>query len=313
MMRSPYSQAVSIAWEDPGWRRLAHDWINAELGYANLTLVGPISQPHVRMWSTVMRVPTDGGIVWFKANMDALRHEAVVTETLSRRIPDLVPPLLAVNPETGWMLMTDAGRQLRAVVAEEGSLHRWFDVLRRYARLQLEAMDDVAELLAAGVPDLRLTTLAEKYEQLVQQVDVEQRFRDAVPHVAELCDQLASYQIPETIQHDDLHDGQVFVHAGRHLILDWGDACVSHPFFTLSVALEGQIAWGLEDEEHSVDIAPYRDAYLEPFQPEYGSHLTDAVEMGLRLGWACRAINGHIPGQEAQTRTRLRMFLDGHP
>jgi hypothetical protein len=90
-------------------------------------------------------------------------------------------------------------------------------------------MDDVAELLAAGVPDLRLTTLAEKYEQLVQQVDVEQRFRDGVPHVAELCDQLAYYQIPETIQHDGLHDGQVFVLAGRHLMLDWGDACVSHP------------------------------------------------------------------------------------
>ena len=67
---------------------------------------------------------------------------------------------------------------------------------------------------------------------------------------------------PETIQHDDLHDGQVFVQDGRYLLLDWGDACVSHPFFTLAVTLDGVIAWGVDDVEHSEDTEPYRDAYL---------------------------------------------------
>jgi hypothetical protein len=43
------------------------------------------------------------------------------------------------------------------------------------------------------------------------------------------------------------------------------------------------------------------------------SDLTPAVEVALRLGWVCRAVNGHVPGQDAQTRTRLRMFLDGRP
>jgi hypothetical protein len=52
-------------------------------------------------------------------------------------------------------------------------------------------------------------------------------------------------------------------------LMDWGDACISHPFFTLSVTLEGVIAWGLDDVEGSVDTAPFRDAYLAPFADRY--------------------------------------------
>ena len=26
---------------------------------------------------------------------------------------------------------------------------------------------------------------------------------------------------------------------GRYLLLDWGDACVTHPYFTLAVTLDG--------------------------------------------------------------------------
>jgi Ser/Thr protein kinase RdoA (MazF antagonist) len=145
----------------------------------------------------------------------------------------------------------------------------------------------------------------------MDRIDAEPRFRAAASYVAELCEQLATYGIAETVQHDDLHDGQVFVRDGRHLIMDWGDACVSHPFFTLSVTLEGVLAWGLDDVEDSVDTAPFRDAYLAPFAERYAGDLVAASEVAVRLGWAARAVNGHVPGEEKGTLTRLRMFLDG--
>jgi len=28
-------------------------------------------------------------------------------------------------------------------------------------------------------------------------------------------------------------------------------------------------------------------------------------------GWACRAVNGHVPGEDKATSARLRMFVDG--
>ena len=127
----------------------------------------------------------------------------------------------------------------------------------------------------------------------------------------DLCEALAAHGIDETLQHDDLHDGQIFIRDGRTLLMDWGDACISHPFFTLSVALEGVLAWGLDDEEYSVDTTPFRDAYLGPFRHRYEGDLVGAVGVALRLGWACRAVNGHVPGDLKSTGTRLRMFVDG--
>ncbi len=171
---------------------------------------------------------------------------------------------------------------------------------------------DVDDLLAAGVPDLRLSMLADGYAELVARFDLEPRFRDAVGRVRDLVDELASYAVTETLQHDDLHDGQVFVKDGRNLILDWGDAVVSHPFFTMSVTLEGGVAWGLDDVADSEDIWPYVDSYLARYAPDR-PELRDAVPPALRLGWVGRALNNPDVSGPEHTRTRLRMFLDGRP
>jgi hypothetical protein len=83
-----------------------------------------------------------------------------------------------------------------------------------------------------------------------------------------------------------VHDAQIFVRDGRWLFSDWGDAVVSHPFFSMSIALEGVIAWGLDDVEGSLDVGPFAAAYLEPF----GRVADGALELALRLGWACRTV-----------------------
>jgi hypothetical protein len=48
--------------------------------------------------------------------------------------------------------------------------------------------------------------------------------------VLELCGLVAASRIPPTVEHRDLRRAHVL--GGR--ILDWGDSCVAHPFFTLS-------------------------------------------------------------------------------
>jgi hypothetical protein len=97
--------------------------------------------------------------------------------------------------------------------------------------------------------------------------------------------------------------------------MDWGDACVSHPFFTMSVTLQGVLSWGLDDEEDSVDTTPFLEAYLGPFRAAYPGvtqrDLAEAARVAMRLGWACRAVNGHVPGDPGATVNRLKMFVDG--
>ena len=298
-------------WRDPALLSEIHHWIDAQLRRLGLERTGESEQSHVTTWSTVIRVPTTAGPVWFKANTESLRHEAVLVDLVSARRPDAVPPPLATDVDRGWLLMADAGERMRFVLPRQQSLDPWLDALRLYATVQLDLVPDVEELLELGVPDLRLEALPDRYDALMDEIDAEPRFRAASTRVRELCDELAAYGIDETLQHDDLHDGQIFVREGRLLLMDWGDSCISHPFFTLSVSLEGNIAWGLDDVEGSIDVGPFRDAYLAPFAERYEGDLVRAVGLALRLGWACRAVNGHVPGDNDHTETRLRMFLDG--
>lgn len=307
-------------WTGPHWLAEAHEWIHAEVARLGLGAVGTIDQHHVQPWSTVMRVPTESGDAYFKANAAPLRHEAAAVTLIAAHRPDCVPPLLAVDLERGWMLMAAAGDRLREIVERERDLSCWLDILPLYAGLQIDLADHVDELVALGVPDLRLSTLPSSFESMLDgfvelpAFDL-RRLEASVPRVKEMCDTLAGYGLPETIQHDDFHDGQVFVRDGRYLLLDWADACVSHPFLTLSVTLEGVLAWGLDDIQGSVDVGPFRDAYLEPFTLlAEGADLNAACATALRLGWVCRAVNCHLSGLEAaRTHGRLRMFLDGRP
>jgi hypothetical protein len=301
---------VEPPWQDPAWLATAVGWVDDRLAEAGRARTGEPEQVHIRPWATAIRIPTADGPVWFKANNAELRHEATVALLLARRVPDRVPPLLADDTERGWMLMEDGGRRLREVIAEERDLTRWEDVLDGAADIARAMEPDVEMLLAAGVPDLRLAALPDRYAAAVAGTDVEQRFRDAVPRVREMAEELASYGVPETLQHDDLHDGNVFVRDDRQLILDWGDCVISHPFFTLSVTLEGVVAWGLDDVEGSVDIDPLIDRYLHRYDPTR-PELRDAVPLALRLGWACRAANQTLVEDPESTRNRLRMFLDG--
>ena len=104
-----------VDWTARAWLAEAHEWIEQRLAGLGARRTGPIEQPHVRPWSTAMRVPTSAGDLWFKANAPLLRYEASVVQILSRVRPDLVPELVGVEPERGWMLMAARGVEHRLV------------------------------------------------------------------------------------------------------------------------------------------------------------------------------------------------------
>ncbi|ANH37890.1 hypothetical protein I601_1454 [Nocardioides dokdonensis FR1436] len=305
------------SYDDPVWRAGFLAWVEERLDVFGLQLEGQVTQPHVRAWGTVLRVPTTAGPVWAKAVGESLRHEVAVTALVARRRSDAVAPLLGADPQRGWLLTADAGETLRELGARERTLAPWHDALTLYASVQRDLAADAADLLAAGLPDLRLPRIPDLYADLVERIapelgDVAAPARAAVPLVRDLCAELAATGLPDTLQHDDLHDAQVFVRDGRVRILDWGDACLTHPFLTLAVTLDGVIAWGLDDEAGSEDTAPYRDTYLAGWAGSTAAgheELVRAADVARRLGWACRAVNGHLPRDPSTTRTRVRMLL----
>jgi hypothetical protein len=293
-----------LLWIQPAWLAEATAWIRARLDELGLEPTGEIEQPHVRWSSTVLRVPTADGDLWFKANAPPHAFEARLVEILHGIRPGRVPELVATDADRGWLLMRHGGERLRELVRTTADLGHWDELLPAYAELQLAAAARVDELLAAGVPDERLAALPEHVARLVDDREACMvgrgnglspgdyvHLRGLMPEYAAMCERLAAHGIPETIQHDDLHDGNVLVRGGRHLVFDWGDSCVSHPFHSLVVTMRALV--------HRLDLAPggpevlrLRDAYLEPFGA-HGSReeLTAAAELAHFTGTAARSLS----------------------
>ncbi|MGH3084866.1 MAG: phosphotransferase [Gaiellaceae bacterium] len=249
--------------------------------------IGAIEIVHERPWATVLRVPLADGVVWFKACAPVQSFEPYLTAELFARWPDRVPEVLAYDEERAWLLLVDAGRPVGAL---GNPPQAWLTALPLYAELQHGEAARARDHLAHGVPDLRLATLPARYEELVQldlplKRDEICRLRDFAPRFAELCDELAAYDVPETIQHDDLHHANLYAQGSRVRVLDWGDASISHPFASLVVTFRF-----LEERTKLAPGDPWftrlRDAYLEP----WGRDLRDAFALAVRVGTFARPI-----------------------
>lgn len=116
-------------WARPEWLAEARAWIRERLAEEGIEQAGAIEQPHLRWWSTVLRVPTGDGDLYFKALAPAFVFEAALTGALARWAPDRVTELLAVDAGRGWMLMRGGGTRLREVLVSPADLGRWEEVL----------------------------------------------------------------------------------------------------------------------------------------------------------------------------------------
>ena len=249
--------------------------------------VAPMEVAHSRPWSTVLRVPIREGSAWFKACSPVQALETSLTARIFASWPDRVAQVMGHDLDRGWLLLADAGAPLR----ERGNPpEAWLAALPRYAELQRGEAAHAHEHLAAGVPDLRPAQLPARYQDLVgRDLPLDngeiQALRDFAPRFAQLCAELDASGVPASVQHDDLHAGNLYVKGNRQRVLDWGDASIAHPFMSLVVTFRF-----LEETNGLATSDPWvsrlRDAYLEP----WGSGLAETFKLAVRVGMVAHAI-----------------------
>jgi hypothetical protein len=275
----------------------AEEWIRAQVD-----ATGERELVHERPWATVWRVPLRSGAAWFKACGPVQAFEPRLTAALASRRPDLLPDVVGHDDERAWLLLRDAGEPigLRAGPAP------WLTVLPRYAELQRAEAAHAQEHLDAGVPDRRLAVFPALYDAMVAR-DLPLSSADRAwlrtfrTQFTELCAELEAHDVPETMQHDDLHGMNVYGREGARRILDWGDACVSHPFLTMFVTFL-----------HIDDLTgPWRDRLRDAYLWPWGgaSALRATFELAQRLGVFAHVFKelhvlDVIPGDERQAFER---------
>jgi len=279
-------------------------WISAGLVRHGLRPNGEIEEIKRRSWSLVLRVPAEPGQVWFKAGGPGCRYEAGLVAALAGWAPESSLPPLAVDRERGWLLLPDGGPTLRTIVAEAGGQAHWERLLPRYGQLQRDLAGRVDELLELGVPDVRppavpgalASLLADTEALLLDQEDGmtsadRERLLGMQPEVAGWAAELDGYGITPSLNHDDFHDGNVFLRDCHYVFFDWGDASVAHPFASLLVTLNS-IAYFRQLPAGSAELLRMRDAYLEPWTGEYDrTDLVAAARLATRLAKVGRALS----------------------
>ncbi|MDG4765052.1 phosphotransferase [Solwaraspora sp. WMMD406] len=305
-------------WADPAWRDGVLQWVGEQLAARGTPAVGPVEQERVRPWSVTYRAPTAAGWHWFKANTYGCRYEAPLAAALAGWVPDAVLAPIATHPVRGWLLTADAGATLRDALGRrrggadaprdaDAELPHWVALLEQYADLQRTVAPHAEAMVALGVPDQRSDRLPALLADLLDDPAVRAGLgpeRAAAvaakaPDVARWCAELAADGMPASLQHDDLHDGNVFVADGGYVtsgdamapyrFFDWGDASVAHPFGTLLVTLSSaSYAYRLAPGDPW--LARLRDAYLSGW-PGDGAARRRSAALACRLTRISRALS----------------------
>jgi hypothetical protein len=255
-------------WVDPDWQRTAVAWAQRQLG---TTPVRAWSQPHLRPWSTVLALETDAGRWWLKAPGDGARFELDLLALFAEMDLPATPHPVAVDHGLGLALLPDGGPTMRAAHDGKAPPEVVADYLQDYAAIQRRLEPHLDRLLATGCADLRPDRLPAVYLATIDRLRDErppgrlepadaERLRAVAPAYAEACTELAASGIAPSLNHDDLHDNNVL--AAGPVVIDWGDACVGHPFGTMLATLNSVRA------HHGLDAADpvfgrIVDAYTE--------------------------------------------------
>ena len=309
-------------WTSGAFLEEVRAWVAVQLASCGIRLTGDWEQPHIRAWSSTIRFETTEGRVWFKVNGSGTAYEVSLLALLSELCPGLAPEVLAHDSTRAWSLTRDAGPVLRSIVGPETVLEYWKELLPRYAQTQLDIAAQRSRFVATGTPDRSPKQLTVEYRRLVSDLAAKPTreggltreevvaLERLLPRYDEWCAELMASTIPDTLQHDDLHSNNVCwsdalddLSAVR--IIDWGDACIGHPFGTMLATLNS-IAFhaGLLNDDRGGITDPcvlrVRDACLEPFTG-LGSRqeLLRWVTLARSIGCLTRALSWERAVQDA--------------
>lgn len=274
------------------WNITVREWLEEVANRRSMGSIEVIEEVRVRPWSTVLRIRFGQMITYFKANRLGSTFEGPVLTLLARHWPEHTPPILGMDNAHSWILMKDAGESLLdadpPLQIAELTL-----VLSQYAEMQKGLLSSLDELIVLGVPDRRLQRLPLLLEELLEGEDL--RFGRSTQEAASLCSSIrrsmaalravcgvlshSSYSL--TLDHGDIHVGNITKDRDRRLRLcDWGDACLTHPFCSICVAIEGVLLTVPEQERKNIESQLWA-AYLKPW-----TDLASPATLQAEVAWA---------------------------
>jgi thiamine kinase-like enzyme len=232
-----------------GWLSELRHWTSQIIRAQGLELTESFRQYNAGPTFNLIRFETTGSAVWFKAVGAPNLREFPITVRVAELFPRFMPKILGTKVEwNGWLSREVEGRSL----CDTNEVTFWEQAAADLARLQIESISQSESLLHVGAHELRIDSLFSAIEPFFDLVD---RLMDEQPKtppailsreelslVRVLVDDaltlLAYLGIPSTLGHLDLNPGNIITSANGCVFLDWAEAYVGHPFFSLEYLLQ---------------------------------------------------------------------------
>ena len=294
-------------WSRHGWFERVSRWIEDQLtgtGRPPPTEIVPLRQWGI---SAVMQVELPDGRCWFKAVFPHFRAEPAITAFLHRELPGSVAPVIAIEPDEGWLLLDDVGDDVAGAHAE---LHH--GVIARLVTLQRSFVERTHELERAGLPRRSLHRLPTALTDALASPAVRSMLAVEPARVGAIAEWLRGAVAdidalghPETLVHGDFHPGNVAIANGAPILFDWSDAAISHPLIDVVTW-----TWWYEDDAERVDgiWQQFLDEWADVVPPdEFGAHR--ATFEGVASAYHTVSYAGIIDGLEPTRRMEHAMGL----
>lgn len=233
----------------PGWLKELCSWVEDALRPSHRRLTGQFRQLNASPTFSLIRLETNCGGVWFKAAGVPNSHEQRVTTRLAQLFPGSVPQLLGVHKGwNGWLSEEVAGSAL----GEVQEISRWEQTARELAELQIASIGRVADLLEAGMKDLRYPTLLKQIDPFLDRMKqfmamqekpapqplVASELSTLADALKACCKLMQDLRFPATLGHIDLNPGNILISQDRSVFLDWAEGCIGEPMLTFEYLRE---------------------------------------------------------------------------
>lgn len=211
--------------------------------------VRSLEQVKLRVWASVWVVETEDRRFYAKQNCELQGFEAALVAKLAELVPDQVVPVAAADPGRGLLLTTDQGRVLGEAAADD-DLDVWERVLVAGAALQREVEPHVERLAALGLTTMapgdapayverrldELSSLPDGAPMALAGEEAE-ALKAALPVVRGWADDVAALGLPVTLNHNDLHENNVFAVGESLRFFDYADSLLTEPMGVLLIPL----------------------------------------------------------------------------
>jgi hypothetical protein len=274
------SAAVSGPFARLGWFRELRQWIEEVIGPLGFHLTEGFAQLNASPSFSLFRFGTNGPAVWFKAVGEPNLREFPITVAIARLLPRYLPAILALRPQwNGWLALEAEGIHL----SDTQHARDWKAAASALAKLQIETRDKARVFIGSGARDLRVSTLLKLVRPFLDTMRQLMEKQTKVPPPALSSDELMllGEQIEEALSlstdlgindalgHLDLNPGNVIVSEGQCVFLDWAEAYVGNPFFSLQYLVEHFLrATRMRTTAESVLTTAYTEEWKSLVPPE---------------------------------------------